>query len=97
MGAEISLIEWLVQQTGPVVGLVLALWWQQQNHRAYVEREKLNAEVHRQDKDRLITVLEQNTAAKTELVKTNTQLVYVNERLVETIGNLETALRMEKK
>ena len=69
MGVETGFLEWLVTQTGPVVGLVLALWFMQQNQTAYMGREKENAAVHREDKERLLVVLERNTEANVRLAE----------------------------
>lgn len=89
---EATIIEWFVQQTGPVAVMLVVIWIQQQNHRAYMAREQENANVHREDKSRLITVLEQNTAAKTELIKSSTQLVDVSERLVSAVSGLQNTV-----
>lgn len=92
MMPEATIIEWFVQQTGPVAVMLVVIWIQQQNHRAYMAREQENANVHREDKSRLITVLEQNTAAKTELIKSSTQLVDVSERLVTVVTGLQNTV-----
>lgn len=74
MDAGVSVLEWLFQQTGPVVAAVMALWFMQQNHKAYMERERVNADIHRSDKDRMLTVFEKNTEANTRLIDAVTHL-----------------------
>lgn len=61
------IMEWLVGQTGPTAVAVMALYFMQQNHTAYVSRERENAEVHRDDKTRMMEALENNAVATAKL------------------------------
>ena len=62
-----SIMEWLLGQTGPTAIAVMALYFMQQNHTAYVARERENAEVHRGDKTRMMEALENNAVATAKL------------------------------
>jgi len=45
----------------------MALYFMQQNHTAYVARERENAGVHRDDKTRMMEALENNAVATAKL------------------------------
>lgn len=65
---EVAFFEWLLQQAGMAGIAGLALWFMQQNHSAYMERERENVATHREDKGRLLEALQKNTEASTKLV-----------------------------
>ena len=62
-----TIMEWLLGQTGPTAIAIMALYFMQQNHTAYVARERENAEVHRNDKTRMMEALEGNAVATAKL------------------------------
>lgn len=61
-------IQYLLEQTGPVAVAIMALYFMQQNHQAYMKREADNTNVHREDKLKMFQVVENNTAASTRLI-----------------------------
>ncbi len=61
-------LQYLLEQTGPVAVAIMALYFMQQNHQAYMKREAENTNVHREDKIKMFTVIESNTAASTRLI-----------------------------
>ena len=61
-------LQYLIEQTGPVAVAMMALYFMQQNHQAYMKREAENTNVHREDKIRMFQVIENNTAASTRLI-----------------------------
>lgn len=75
---SLAVMEWLFQQTGPVAVAAMALYFMQKNHSAYMERERENAQIHREDKQAIMKVLADNNIAKT--------------RLYEAIGHLEQTI-----
>ena len=62
-----TIMEWLLGQTGPTAIAVMALYFMQQNHTAYVARERENAGTHRDDKTRMMEALESNAVATAKL------------------------------
>jgi hypothetical protein len=61
-------IQYLIEQTGPVAVAVMALYFMQQNHQAYMKREADNTNIHREDKVRMFSVIEANTASNARLI-----------------------------
>jgi hypothetical protein len=83
---ELGILERILQLGGPSAVAIVVIYLQQQNHMAYMKREADNAAVHRDDKLLLFQVLENNTAAKTELIKTTSQLVVSTERMMSVMS-----------
>lgn len=75
-----SVVEWLFKQTGPTITAVLALYFMQQNHRAYMDRERENAQIHREDKQAMLSVLAENTATSVRLYEVIAHLEKTIER-----------------
>jgi hypothetical protein len=59
---------YVLDSTGPVAVALLLVYFQQQNHAAYMKREAENAQAHREDKARLFDVIANNTASNTRLI-----------------------------
>jgi hypothetical protein len=59
---------YVLDSTGPVAVALLLVYFQQQNHAAYMKREAENSQAHREDKARLFDVIANNTASNTRLI-----------------------------
>jgi hypothetical protein len=84
---EVGVLQWIIGQSGMAGLAAFAIWLMDQRHKEHarekdtaLQREMLNVELHRQDKERLIEVLRQNAEVNVRLIAT---LNHLDERLTQ--------------
>lgn len=82
----VDIVNEILQLGGPSAVAIIVIWLQQQNHLAYMKREADNVNAHREDKEKLLQVLENNTSTRTELISTTTQLVTATKELTMVVN-----------